>query len=383
VSIAKVRPRDQKYAIKSFIDKNGKEPTQYIIDKFKEKDIVILSEFNRLKHEVQFVKSLIPKMYFNGIYTLAMEFGNKEDQSKVDNLLNKEFYNEDLALGILRNFTEYGIWGYQEYLDIFKEAWRMNQGLTTNAPRFRIVLLSSSTISSPTNLFGSVNILNKNKIMAEVIEKEIINKGKKALIFITSSHSEYCTLSFKALNIETREKDIKSSMLTGILSKKYPNKVFAVLFHSPWTVVDKQSSKLKGLVKPLEGEIDGALELIGNNPVAFDIAGSPMEKLADKMSVYYYLNNEYTLSCLCDGYIYLKTYQEYEYVSWIPEFIDENYLWVVKEYFKKVNPDLPMETIGYASDFCSAIGRNLFELAKSIKSSDYVQSSYGNFGRDN
>jgi hypothetical protein len=370
ISYSKPRKTDTKLALKSFIEKSGKEPSQYIVDKFKSKDIIILSEFNRLKHEVDFVKSIIPNLYRNGIYTLAMEFGNKEDQNRMNKLLGAEYFNRELAIDILRNFTEYGIWGYKEYLEIFKAAWSVNQSLTPSSQKFNIILLSSS------DGYGSGKMIQKNQSMAKIIEKEILSKDKKALVYITSMHSEN---SLSSIDLKGTKKNeiLKNNCLANVLKEKYPNRIHSVLFHSPWAMVGKNDFALTGVIKPLDGEIDAAIDLAGKNPVAFDVYDSPIKDLSEKRSVYYEMNKDYTVKCVCDGYIYLKPYEDYEYVTWIPDFITDNYLKTVKLYYSKINPDLKIETIDFATDVCSAYGYSLFEMAKSLKTLNFVQFTDG------
>jgi hypothetical protein len=297
-----------------------------------------------------------------------MEFGNKEDQEKVDKLMGGYSFNEELAWEIMRNFREYGIWGYQEYFNIFKAAWNVNLFLTPSAPKFRILLLSSA------DGYGTDKFKNKNQLMAGILEKEIISKGRKALVYTTSIHAENCLASLKSANGKIQE-NLKNKCLANILKEKYSDKIFSVLFHSPWAVVNNNDMKLTGVVKPLEGEIDAAIELIGKNPVAFDICESPVKDMSEKRSVYYNMNKEYAMKCVCDGYIYLRPYEEYEYVSWIPEFITEDYLKIVKAYYSKINPDLRIETVDYASDICAAYSYTLFEMVKNLKGLSFVQYS--------
>jgi len=142
---------------KTFIEKTGKEPTQYILDKFKQKNYVVFCEPHKLKHEVEYITSLIPALYKDGVFNLAIEFGNVEDQAKMDELINNSDFNRDLAIEIMRNYTEYGIWGYQEYLDLYKTVWELNKLSNTN--KFRIILLGN--LNTPIDLpAGTLIIAN-------------------------------------------------------------------------------------------------------------------------------------------------------------------------------------------------------------------------------
>ena len=77
-----------------------------------------------------------------GIYCLGTEFARSEDQHLIDSLLTAPTYDEDLARRI--TFTQFPFWGYQEYVDIFKAAWELNNSLPENYVKFRILGLNES-----------------------------------------------------------------------------------------------------------------------------------------------------------------------------------------------------------------------------------------------
>src|SRR5580765_8055208 len=67
-----------------YLNKYGKPPDQYVIDKSKTYDIILLGESHALKNNLDFVMQLIPELYKAGIYNLGMEFGASEDQQRLD-----------------------------------------------------------------------------------------------------------------------------------------------------------------------------------------------------------------------------------------------------------------------------------------------------------
>jgi hypothetical protein len=58
-----------------YLNKNNSSPQKYIIDKFSNADIILLAEDHRVKENLDFLGSLIPRLYKNGIFTIGMEFG--------------------------------------------------------------------------------------------------------------------------------------------------------------------------------------------------------------------------------------------------------------------------------------------------------------------
>ena len=62
-----------------YVLQNYMTPESYVIEKFKDHDAVILGENHLIKHDPLFVQKLIPLLYENGIYTVAIEFALYED----------------------------------------------------------------------------------------------------------------------------------------------------------------------------------------------------------------------------------------------------------------------------------------------------------------
>jgi hypothetical protein len=250
--------------MKSYIEKTGKEPVQYVADKFKEKDVVIFSEVHKLKHEIEFVKSLIPVLGNSGVYNIAVTFGNTRDQEKMDNLLKGKEFDKELAMEIMRNYKCKGICGYQEYLDLYKAVWDANK---INNAKFRIILLGNTNMPSKT---GGKTLVISSADMSN------------------QSSSNTCIVKFHT----AKQKDM--------------NEVYDIL-----------TNKM---------------------PVAFDINNSPVKSNSD-------------------GYIFLKSPKEFEPLTWIEGFINNEYLQEVKNSFKH----LPLESVDYATEVCKAFDWSDYE----------------------
>jgi uncharacterized iron-regulated protein len=70
----------------AYLKENWQSPEDYVTGKFKDYDYVFLGEYHRIKQNVDLVLKLIPKLYDNGIYTIAIEFGDARDQHLVDSI---------------------------------------------------------------------------------------------------------------------------------------------------------------------------------------------------------------------------------------------------------------------------------------------------------
>ena len=127
----------QLFELKQYLVANQYPPVEYVISKFADHDVVFLGEFHRITDHSLLVQQLVPRLYENGIFTLATEFAVKAEQALIDSLLNGSIYDENLARHI--QMTQYSLWPWQEYLDIYKAAWELNRSLPDTARPFRIL----------------------------------------------------------------------------------------------------------------------------------------------------------------------------------------------------------------------------------------------------
>ena len=351
VSFSFAQPKvDQITNMKNYINKSGKEPMQYVISKFADNDIVMINQFNCFKHEVDFMSSLIPELQKNGIHILAMEYGNTSDQEAVDKIINAVNFDEEAVKEIMSNYQEYGINGYQEYLNLFKAAWNTNRFLAKNEKKFRIFLLNSP----------GINLTERTRLTPSIIYKEIISKGEKAVIYCTAINSPNNRGEYSCL--------IQNG-LSSILDQK-KKKVFSINIHSPWIVPDKSGNRKFELTKPMNGIIDEAISKNGNKPIGFDIKGSPFENLMVETAYYKNKNNKNcSFKDICDGYIFLTPYEEYETLTWIPDFINNINLAKAKKYYSGINSELQIDNVVYANDLCESLNASIVMMAKTLQKS--------------
>jgi hypothetical protein len=173
-----------KSEIETYLKKYGQSPKDYVISKFKDYDYVFLGEYHRNKQDVDFVISLIPDLYENGIRNIAYEFYEYEFQPIIDSLLTAKEWDEKM---LYHNITKTNVtWGYFEYLDLFKKVWEFNQTLNPDQDKFRLVVLGYDYNPCKNNPFED---FDPDEFMADVIEKEIISKDEKALIYCGIHHA--------------------------------------------------------------------------------------------------------------------------------------------------------------------------------------------------
>jgi hypothetical protein len=325
----------------SYLKSNWKSPEDYVIKKFADHDIVILGESHWIKHDPELIQILIPKLYKSGIYNLGVEWGNYDSQDKVDKLINANQYDENLARSITRDFLY--TWGYKEYIDIYKAAWKLNKSLPPGSPKFRIVNLGYKPdwtgITEEEWNKKDKHIMNKvfykgnaDVYMASIVLKEIIARNQKSLIYCGMHHAftryRQTIYSWK----DGKVSGYSDKRMGNVIHKILGNKVFLISLHYYWE--DKTTEGKYNY--PVSGVIDEIMRPLPDKRVGFDIVGSPFGNLSDSKAYYSAGHDNFKLSDFCDGYIFQKNFSDYESVTVIGDFINEDN---IKEVLENVFPE--------------------------------------------
>ena len=198
-----------------------------------------------------------------------------------------------------------------------KNVWEFNQTLDPDQTKFRVVLLGAEFNRCEKNPFGDHD---PDVFMAYVFEKEIISKQEKALIYCGMHHA--FTRYIQSYN---------DDRMGNIIYRKYPEKTFTIFLHSPW-VSDRGWNRRQ--VKPVNGVIDSAMDLLNNIPIGFDVRNTIIGELRANNTYYAFGYEDFKLEDFCDGYIFLLPFKQVEFVSVDPNFYDEYNLNKVKEFMK-------------------------------------------------
>lgn len=294
----------------NYIQKKGMDPSQYLVSKFQRYDLVLLGEDHAVKDHLDFVKDLIPRLYENGVTNLCMEFGAFEMQSKLDSLMNAEEYNEQLARDMM---FYYNIgWAYKEYTDIYRKVWEFNKTLPADKKKFRIVNLSYqydwtkySFPRTPENMSKVFYLGTPDDFRTKIIEKEIIAKQEKALVYMGSVHvfTKYYLPILKMNNDNFCDYD--TGFVGNRLYRKYPQKIFNIMLHFPFQAKDK--SKVNW-VSPADGAIEAIMAMNNDKPVGFDLKDTPLGKLPDN-SFFSMCYNDFRMEDFFDGYIFISPFR--------------------------------------------------------------------------
>lgn len=323
----------KKNELVNYLNTNWATPDDYVIKKFENHDYVFIGEYHRIKHDVDLILKLIPKLYENGIHNLAIEFGDYQEQGLVDSLLALPYFDRELAKEIM--FKSNPGWGYKEYIDIYKVAWEVNHSDTlNNKNKFRVVNIGAKY--DPCKEGGAWKDINPDVFMANVILNEIVSKNQKALIYSGNHHA--FTKYHQPLY------DFKRDTLAGYNTTRMGNVVydslkvrtFNIYLHAAW-VSDSGWNKLS--VLPVNGVIDSIMTNLTNKSVGFDVINTSFGKLTCNNSYYALGYPNFTLDQYCDGYIYQNEFKDYQPITMEENFITNENIDELKTWLLCLRPE--------------------------------------------
>jgi hypothetical protein len=325
-----VRPSADKEAVtglQQFAQANWRSAQDYVLSCFATHDIVLLGEFYKIRQNVELVNTLIPRLYAAGVRNLGIEYALSEDQAQIDALVTAPKWDEAKARAITLDWLV--SWGYQEYIDLYKTAWQVNSGRPAGAKPFRVVglnvrqnwefLINESDASDP----QTVAKIHANGVpdvhIAEVIEKEFVARGEKALVYCGTQHvfTRYVNADYAKNAADMKLADTRRA--GNIVFAKIGAKAFSISLHAPWPDRNQKT----GLAYPAEGAIDALIDLLppDRRNAGWNTAGTPLGALPVRSGSYSNGKTDMTLADVFDGYVIQGPMAEYTTVTAIPDFV--------------------------------------------------------------
>ncbi len=284
-----------------YLRAEGEEPSSYILSKFAGHDVVLLGEDHGVRENLVFVAGLIPRLYTAGVRNIGMEFGASDDQAPLDSLVTAARYDVQAARNIM---FDYNVgWAYKEYTDIYRAAWRFNRHQSRGAKKFRI--FNISYIYDWTAFDGQRSRGTMEKVFfkgpidtyrADIIDREIIQKGEKILILTGTPHA-----SIKPDIPSSADNPYLNADLGRRLYSKYPDRVFSIMFHQPFDLRESDSARCAFAGDSIIEDVVRALE---NRPIGFDVDTTDVGVVTDSGSFAGGLSR--SMPGQFQGYIFLK-----------------------------------------------------------------------------
>jgi hypothetical protein len=307
----------------SSIALSAKAPEDYVVEAFRDHDIVFLGETHYIAQNLEFLQALLPRLHAAGVYNLGFEFTTSKEQAKVDRILSAPVYDEAAVNELLIDWN--GIqWGFREYADVYRAAWKLNRSLPAGARPFRIVAVDVlRRITSPSQVRpgekpSDRKVMNRilgghfrdaiNIAWANVITQEFIQKDEKALVYCGSGHSY--TRFF-------RQRARDNALAAGnLIHNNIGERVFRIGMHA------SEGAEIGAAV-------EAALATASPAParrIAFDVPGGPLAGIAATgVEGYLYGHprhcGDFTLGDILDGYVMLAPMADLRPVTLIPSFV--------------------------------------------------------------
>ena len=317
----------EKAKLSDYLKTHWMSPEDYVVSKFRTHDVVFIGEYHRIKHDVELIHRLIPRLYQAGIYNLGIEFGCFEFQDQVDKLITAPEYDADIARRLMFNF--FSAWGYIEYMDIYRKAWELNRSLSSGKPKFRVVGLNYKPNWAAMQEKMTPELWKKvwhkgdgDEYMANIILKEFVDKKLRALVY-SGSHHAFTRYHQPVVDFEKKALiRMNSRRMGNLVHEKIPDKVFNIFLHSPWST----KASFEEHNYPVAGVIDRVMSDFETGCIGFDVSGSPFGEIRDPDTYYAYGHDAFALADFCDGYIFQKHFKDYEGCTVDEQFITEKNL---------------------------------------------------------
>lgn len=317
-----------KEELKSYVREHHTIPELYVLNQFREHDVVFLGENHYVKHDAVLVRKLIPLLNERGVNFLCTEFARRADQPLIDSLLRGEEYDEPLARLIA--FRQYVHHGFQEYVDIFRAAWQLNRNRPARSKPFRILGINNAPDWSHVKTDADRDNPEVMKLVwhgedesnwAEVILTKVVARGEKTLVYCGVHHAF----------TEYRQPIVVGGKFIRFGDVRAGNHVFnaigkravTLFLHFPWRGAAGYDSPLvrtgDGYPDAVLGELDPEFRRFG-----VDTRDTPFGKIPGVTSVYQHGYKEFTLATMADGYICQGPLGSYEGVTPIKDFVNES-----------------------------------------------------------
>jgi len=313
-----------------YLDQHAVSPVEYVSAKFKDHDIVILGEIHEQKETCELICNLVGPLYHQaGVRYFAMEILKYKNTALINQLVSGKSYDEQLALRLFRDCA-WPIWGFKEYMDILKAIWEVNRKLPPGAERLKVVALDSDwdmydLLCGPLwkKADDFFKMISRDKHMAKVVSREILDKGLKALVQIGYNH--FFTHYRQPLVLKGKLMGETPQRFGYILHEKYGDRIFQICLHQRHFGPEFISGEAEGGSSPvLAGLLERIIEMGANTPVGFDVESSPFAPLRDRASYFFAFQNYVTFDDIARGYVFLKPLDEMSKVTWVEGFIDES-----------------------------------------------------------
>ncbi len=273
------------------IENRGKPPVDYIVDKLKHHDLVLFDDFNhQAKEPFDFYQQLVRSDSFVALKpVIFVELFSVNEQPHIDAFLASPEKDMALLYPVFRATYSPFAYPMQSYLDLMAMIYDVNRALPEED---RLHVVAASTPSLWPSIENAADYAAAQKSLAgrdhdmylTILDELGGFSGNAKGVFLTNTRHAYTGV---------RKKDDSYFWNTGTFFRQWhPDKSFSVRLHGQQLFIE--SVKAEGDARDQEGLSrkkyywgrmqkglwDSAFAAKGNQPVGFDLTGTPFGEAA-------------------------------------------------------------------------------------------------------
>jgi uncharacterized RDD family membrane protein YckC len=334
--VSSLKPVDEN-GLLDWIESRGRSPVDYAVAKAQQHQVVIFGESHEREAELRYLNELIPELYRRANVTcVAMEVCLAEDNRLIDQLVSAKEFDRYLALRIARR-QPWGIWGWKGYWDVFETVWRVNREVPPDKEKIRVIGLdmamdmpSLAMLGVESNAAGDAPIWEKLRVwrllltlprvlardasFAEQVEKEIIRKGRRGIVWVGRNHS-----IIHAPQVFLPQKPWPR--MGFMLHSRHAGEVFQIRLHGHDIPISLVDGDYQGSKPKMAGLLERIMQKRGGTPVGFDVTDSPFALLRDNGSLEYHFEPRLGFGDVASGYVFLAKRHELSECHWLPDYV--------------------------------------------------------------
>ena len=239
-----------------------------VLDAFRDHSVVALDEGGHGNLAVHgFVERVLRDPRSHGLIDdIVVEFGTAKYQGVIDTFVNGGHVPDAELRNVWRETTQVLVWDAPVYERFFRLVREINSKLPAQR-RIRVLLADPPIDWSSVNTFREWGRINRDKHAADVVEREVLSCGRKALMLFGAMH-----LARKNIQVNYAP---GGGMLVEELEQRHPGAVYSIY-------VTTESLGTPPVVTPLAGTALGKKDfaaVLGDAPqMRFDPrAGKPLD----------------------------------------------------------------------------------------------------------
>ncbi len=316
-----------------WLTQHSHAPLQFVVEKANAHSILIFGEQHEQRQALEFLHTLIPVLRREGRLTqVVMETLFAPYNREIHQVVTASTFDPDRVLELFRRIDDdgWGVWGFQEYLDVFRVVWEENQRIPPGKANIRLIGMAppvdarslamvgiedNSAVQVPIweklrlfRLMADLPAANwRDEYMAHQVE-QVMNPGSTTIVWVGAAHSMInCAMPGRPRATRGR--------LGFILSKRHPGEVAQIVLHQNYGDNTGESS--------LSHFIEETLSQTPHSRAGFEISGGPLELIRDSENPFF-RDDRIGWGDVAQNYILLDRLENIKKCRWIPGYITEN-----------------------------------------------------------